>query len=1585
MARAEFVNSPTTDYYNTTAGRALRDEFGEPFAPLSDKYTPANGGFATSFTYGLGQASSWNRDLVRAATSITSDEARAYNNFRNKGLVYWSPTMNLARDPRWGRSEEAFGEDAYLAGEIAGAFVQGMQGDDPKYLKAVATPKHFYAQNSEDDRHVGEGANITEREQREYYTYHYAKAMGEYGSGSGMTGYNSINGIPASADKDTLLTMARRTWGFTGYFSSDCSAIGDMNFGHWWAQGFGIHNGESDEAKAVAAALKGGTDLDCTSNGEVGSRSAPYQRWMSSQGLEAKTRGTTAGAYERGYVTEADIDIALQRAFTIRFRLGEFDAPEKNPWPADQYNIINPDSRTTPSALAVAQQTSDEAVVMLENRPVAGQNVLPLQAPEKIAVIGSYAQLPVNGRKYDPRSRPAAVSPLAAITARANAARAAQGLSAPDVRHFAGRVNTAPSGNLTTDKPALGASAMAYPANPTAPYPYPASYADGGGNYGTIAQFKDASNTILSNMPTRAIRNLQGWTFPASYGRTAWVLPSGSTWLGQFELVWDVPAGVTSMDLRFTGAGDRAGRWDVYLGRDKTGTLLVSSTAYNMLTLNVPLPPTVAGTRATFFVDYHTTNPGTNENYYQASFSPAEELFIQDADVVIVYAGQGQSEQTGHTNPAGSDNPREGNDRGTIQLPKGQDEMIARAAELNPKTIAYIQGNDLVDVSKFKTKVAGLFWTTFNGQFQSDACARLLWGDANPSGKTPTTWYANNDDIGWITDYQMTPDATHNGRTYMYFNGGKSGIAYPFGYGLSYSKFSYSNLQLSKSTAKPGDVIDVSIDVTNTSSVSGKEVVELYVTSPFADGVNRPRSQLKGFDKVSIGPGQTRTVTIPLDTGDMWFWDDVNHRETFDQGQWKIWVGGQSVDGLSPAPTVPGMSTSLLLNGKLAPAIKLVVAIPDGIVLNTSTPDSVIHANLSASRTDQGFYDLTDPAVKVKYTSSDTSIAQVDSLGTVKAVGPGAAVITATVTADGSTESTTFPVIVQEGGVDNPVPDGHRQTPVNFASHVVTLADAMAGVPFAADVVPDVAGTTYDYTLSYYTDNTAGASVAPDGTVTATSLGTATVNVLATIPGTPVLKVSKDAVLTVVDTLPQAYTGDLEDLLDQIDAEGLDPSLYTASSWADLEDAIQAANDLIDSGTATDPQVADAIAAVQDAYDDLVLRGDPTALQAVVTTAKALAANSDLYTATSWAALEAAIAAGEALLADLPELTQTDADAAAAAIRAAIVGLDPEPGVPDDVIQAISAARVLTLLLADVATLQAGNFTPSSWTALQAAVDAATALLANPAATATQLEQATHAVTSALMNLEPKPGLSDDEIQAISAARVLTLLLADINGLQAGDFTADSWADLQTAVAAAALVLANPIATATQLEQATHSVTGALIGLKPKPGVPDDVIQAVSAARVLTLLLSDVAGLQAGDYTTDSWSALQSAIFAAALVLANPSATAAQLEQATHAVTGAILGLKPKPGLSDDVIQAESAARVLSLLLADAAGLQAGDYTADSWAAMQSAVNAAGAVLANPAATVTQLEQAIHAVTGAMFGLKPKPGLSDDAIQAESA
>jgi len=1275
VARAEFVNSPTADYYNSTAGRTKLDEFGDPFAPLSQNYTPTGEGYATSFSYGLGEASSWNRDLVKAATSITSDEARAYHNYRNKGLTYWSPTMNLTRDPRWGRSEESFGEDAYLAGEMAGAFVQGMQGDDPTYLKAVATPKHFFAQSSEDDRHVGYGANLTERELREYYTYHYAKAMGEYGAGAAMSAYNAVDGVPSVANKDVLLTLARRTWGFTGYVSSDCSGVGDMNFGHYFAQGFGTWDSATDEQKAVAAAIKGGTDLDCTSNGELNSRSAPYVRWMSSQGLEAQERGTTDGAYELGYVTEADLDVALQRVFTVRFKLGEFDEPEKNPWPADKYNVANPDTRTTPEALAIAQQTSDEAVIMLENRPVAGKQVLPLAAPETIAVIGSYAQDPINGRKYDPQSRPAATSPLSEITARAEQARADAGLSAPEIRFFEGRANTAPGGTIGADKPSLGGVPMAYPANPDAPYPYPASYADGGGNYGTIAQFKDSSGTILSNMPVRAIRNLQGWTFPASYGRSWTSLGSNNIWLGQFELAWDVPANVTSMDLQFSSSNrsDQAGRWDVYLGHDKTGTLLTSSTAFNVATLNVPLPASVAGTRATFYIDYNTTNPDTGENYYQASFSPEEEEFIRNADAVIVYAGQGQNESG--ANPTGSDNPREGNDRGTIQLPKGQDEMIVRATELNPETVVYMQGDNLVDVTKFKDKVAGLFWTTFDGQFQSQAMARILWGDVNPSGKTANTWYATNDDLGWITDYQLTPDATHNGLTYMYYDGK---VSYPFGYGLSYSKFSYSNLRVSADTVQPGTIVDVSVDVTNQSTIPGQEVVQLYVTSPLADGIDRPRSQLKGFDKVEIGPNQTQTVTIPLDTGDMWFWDPVNDRETFDQGQWKLWVGGQSIDGLSAATSGdPGLSTALNMNGTLKPEVDKVVAIPDGIVLNTAIPDTLIHANLSATRTDQSFYDLS--AVEVEYTSSDQSVAQVDDMGAVKAVGPGAAVITASVTADGSTKSTTFPVIVHGTGDADPVPEGHRQALVDFPSQVVPIEQAQEGVQFSAAVVPAVAGTTYSYSVSYYTDNTANAAVSPAGAVTATDVGTARVNVVATIPveGGEPLRVSRDAVITVIPpvTVGSVAIDGTARVGDAVTAEvsGVSPA-HAELSYRWLIDGVAVAGAATGSYT---PVAADVgkllsveVTASATGFTETTLVSaavkvaavDKTALQADYTGALALSNKDGQFTEETWAAFQVALADAKAVLAN-PDATQTEVDAAEVALTKAVSGLVRNVGI----------------------------------------------------------------------------------------------------------------------------------------------------------------------------------------------------------------------------------------------------------------------------------------------------------------------------------
>jgi len=184
-------------------------------------------GLATSFPQCIALGSTWDPELIQKINDASSTEARIHNNVYGKKLTYWSPTINILRDPRWGRNEESYSEDPYLLSKMAVAFVKGFQGDDPKYLKAVATAKHFVANNSEYNRHTG-SSDVSERWLREYYLPAFKAAVTEGGVYSIMTAYNQVNGTPASANSWLLNDILRKEWGFEGFVVSDCGAVCDV-------------------------------------------------------------------------------------------------------------------------------------------------------------------------------------------------------------------------------------------------------------------------------------------------------------------------------------------------------------------------------------------------------------------------------------------------------------------------------------------------------------------------------------------------------------------------------------------------------------------------------------------------------------------------------------------------------------------------------------------------------------------------------------------------------------------------------------------------------------------------------------------------------------------------------------------------------------------------------------------------------------------------------------------------------------------------------------------------------------------------------------------------------------------------------------------------------------------------------------------------------------------------------------------------------------------------------------------------------------------------------------------------------------
>ena len=259
-----------------------------------------SGKSATSFPNSVAVGATWDPELIKRETSVVSDEARGFNYNEIYTLTYWSPVVEPMRDPRWGRSGESFGEDPFLISQIAGGFIQGIMGNDPTYLKAVPCGKHYFANNSEFNRHTG-SANMDDRDMREFYLLPYRTLIEKDNLPAIMTAYSAVNDIPMSASKFLVDTVARRTYGLNGYVTGDCDAISDIFSGHHYVQ---------SNAEATALGLKAGVDTDC---GSV------YQT-------------SALDALKQGLITEADMDRALVDIFTVRMRLGEFDPKDIVPY-----------------------------------------------------------------------------------------------------------------------------------------------------------------------------------------------------------------------------------------------------------------------------------------------------------------------------------------------------------------------------------------------------------------------------------------------------------------------------------------------------------------------------------------------------------------------------------------------------------------------------------------------------------------------------------------------------------------------------------------------------------------------------------------------------------------------------------------------------------------------------------------------------------------------------------------------------------------------------------------------------------------------------------------------------------------------------------------------------------------------------------------------------------------------------------------------------------------------------------------------------------------------------------------------------
>jgi len=790
----------------------------------------ARSGRATVFPQAIGLAATWDTDLMFRVSTAISDEARAkYHEFlrRNKhaiyqGLTFWSPNVNLFRDPRWGRGMETYGEDPFLTGRMAVAFVKGMQGDDPKYLKTVATAKHYAVHSGPEPLRHAFNAVPSEHDLEATYLPHFEAAVREGGAYSVMCAYNAVDGLPACASPLLLEDILRKRWGFQGYVVSDCDAVRDIYTNHKTV-------GTAEEA--VARAIKAGTDLDC--------------------GI---TYESALPAVRKGLLAESDINRALRRLLLARFKLGMFDPPEMVKWAQIPYSVND-----SPAHRELALETARKSIVLLKNE----RNALPLSKSQKtIAVIGPNADDAsvlygnYNGFPSEP------VTPLEGIRRK---------LPGAQVLYARGSELAA---NMPTFE-VISTSAL------TTPDHMPGLK----GEYYATANFDGQAHRA---------REL---TTPNS-GRVVGDIPKNPQ--PRFTRVdsqidfnwWD---GAPRAELNDDDFGIR---WSGYLSAPVSGTYQLGARASNGFELYLEGKQIARGNSTSGF-NYQFA-PVTLEAGKQYAVRLDYHEYLGDAMVQLVWSRPGAIKEQDAIDAARQADavvmvlglsPRlegeemrvpvegfQGGDRLTLDIPRVQQQLLEKVVAVGKPVVLVLMNGSAVAVNWARDHVPAIVEAWYPGQAGGIALADVLFGDYNPSGRLPVTFYQSADQLPPFTDYSM------KGRTYRYFTGQP---LFPFGFGLSYTTFKYSNLRVPKQAAA-GEPVKVAVDLENTGKVAGEEVVELYVKSPQGEAVR----SLQDFTRVPLRPGEHKTMQFTLDPAQLSH-VTAGGRRRVDPGMLEISVGGK--------------------------------------------------------------------------------------------------------------------------------------------------------------------------------------------------------------------------------------------------------------------------------------------------------------------------------------------------------------------------------------------------------------------------------------------------------------------------------------------------------------------------------------------------------------------------------------------------------------------------------------------------------------------------------------------------------------------
>ena len=769
----------------------------------------ARAGYATVFPQSITIANSWDEGLLFNVANAISDEARAkYHEAQRRGntgiyqgLTFWSPNINIFRDPRWGRGHETYGEDPYLTGRMGYEFVKGMQGDDPKYLKTVATAKHYAVHSGPEPLRHSFNGEVSEVDLRETYLPAFRTLVVDAGAYSVMGAYNMFRDYPCCANP-ILYGILRNEWGFKGYIVSDCGAISDFYKASHFAK---------DATEAAADALKAGTDLECGSD---------YKN--------------LAEAVKRGLITEADINVAVKRIFAARFKLGMFDPEEMVPYAQIPFFVNCSDYNNTLSRWA-----AQKSIVLLKN----DKNILPLSKDIKtIAVIGPNADNfesligNYNGTPKDP------VTILKGIQNKLNPGTRIIYTEGSDLAEGIHNLSPIPSRYLQTPD----------------------------GHQGAFGEY--FNNREMSGKPvfTRVDDNIN---FCWEHQSPRYDIPDNN-----FGIKWTTYLVPPVSGTYALGTWGTSG-YELLLDGKK---LISSLNEHEPIHIESPAE-LQAGKKYKIEVIYKNyTGNGTIGLLWTPPRPDMTEKAIiaaKEADAVVLVLGLSQRLE-GEEMPIKIEG-FSGGDRTNLNLPAVQEKLLDAIVAAGKPVIVVLTNGGALSVNNAQEKASAILLAGYGGQQGGNAVADVLFGDYNPAGRLPVTYYESIDQIPAFENYDMT------GKTYRFFT--KEPL-YPFGYGLSYTTFKYSDLSIPEKVVA-GEKVTVKVTVTNTGKVPGDEVVELYLTEEKAS-TPRPIRQLEGFTRVSLNPGESKVIELKLDPRQFSIINNKSKR-VIEPGNFTISVGGK--------------------------------------------------------------------------------------------------------------------------------------------------------------------------------------------------------------------------------------------------------------------------------------------------------------------------------------------------------------------------------------------------------------------------------------------------------------------------------------------------------------------------------------------------------------------------------------------------------------------------------------------------------------------------------------------------------------------